>query len=273
MRKYKNGETTVLEFTSIIDMVQFIQNNEVYPIFKQNYGIEVSRLETEKQIGFTKTKSFDEALDLLLHGWEHGTKEIKNKVESKQTGVSMKQKSIYDVAGFQCSVPRYLQGIPTNMINKKAVPQKNKIVTINKSLSYGCKVQTSTIIEESVKALQLVNRLEKQGYRVNLNYIETVVEKGLKMAIKGRIKDSSQRLNIKQVAFPLIHPSMLRRILFAVFERCEECAMVNRFKDYYGFPFYDIEQIKKTNVLNKGEIYIPPIVSEKEIIETEPYVI
>ena len=146
---------------------------------------------------FTETENFEEAKDLLLHGWEHGTREIKGRVEAKETGVNMKQKTVYDVAGYQCSVPRYLQGIPTNMINKKSVAQKNKVITINKSCSYMANVSAETIRTESVKVLQLVNRLEKQGYRVNLNVVFGSVKRNT-VVTKVRIKTSSQKLNIKQ---------------------------------------------------------------------------
>ena len=161
MRKYRTDEGFyVTDFQNIADLVHFIETEEVYPNFKNKIGGPDS---ISGDRAFTETESFEEAKDLLLHGWEHGTREIKGRVEAKETGVNMKQKTVYDVAGFQCSVPRYLQGIPTNMINKKSVAQKNKVITINKNCSYSAMNSAETIKTESVKVLQLVNRLEKQG--------------------------------------------------------------------------------------------------------------
>jgi hypothetical protein len=264
MRKYRTNEGIyVTDFQNITELVHFIETEEVYPNFKNKAGGQDS---ISGSRAFTETENFEEAKDLLLHGWEHGTKEIKGRVEAKNTGTSMKQKTVYDVAGFQCSVPRYLQGIPTNMINKKSVAQKNKVITINKSCSYMAKVSAETIRTESVKVLQLVNRLEKQGYRVNLNVVFGSIKQNT-VVTKVRIKTSSQKLNIKQTAFPLVHPSMLRRIIFAVWERSEECS-------YGGFEYSygrvcDDYVLSKT--LNKGEYLIPNILSETEIKDIERY--
>ena len=214
----------------------------------------------------TETKNFEEAKDLLLHGWEHGTREIKGRVEAKETGVNMKQKTVYDVAGFQCSVPRYLQGIPTNMINKKSVAQKNKVITINKACCYTVMTSAEKIRTESVKVLQLVNRLEKQGYRVNLNVIFGSMKRNT-VVTKVCIKTASQRLNIKQTAFPLVHPSMLRRIIFAVWERSKECSY-GGFENGYGRV---CDNYVLSKALNKGEYLIPNVLSETAITDIEQY--
>lgn len=263
MRKYNEGKMYVTEFSNITELVHFIETKEAYPNFKNKAGGPDS---ISGDRSFTETRNFDEAKDLLLHGWEHGTKEIKGRVEAKNTDVSLKQRTVYDVAGYQCSVPRYLQGIPTNMINKKTVPQKNKVITINKMCSYSVCVSAETIRTESVKVLQLVNRMEKQGYRVNLNVLFGS-EKRNTSIIKVRIKSSAQKLNIKQTAFPLVHPSMLRRIIFAVWERSEECSY-SGFEMGYGRPCgaYEYKQ-----ALNKGEYLIPAELSEKEITDIEKY--
>lgn len=265
MRKYKTDEgICVTEFQNITELVHFIETEEVYPNFKNKIGGPDS-ISGDKS--FTETANFEEAKDLLLHGWEHGTKEIKGRVEAKNTGTSMKQKTVYDVAGFQCSVPRYLQGIPTNMINKRIVSQKNKVITINKMCSYSACVSSSTIKTESVKVLQLVNRMEKQGYRVNLNVLFGS-EKGMtKSVVKLRIKSSAQKLNIKQTAFPLVHPSMLRRVVFAVWERSEECSK-GGFEYGYGRPS---GRGTYERILNKGEYLIPAELAETEITDIEKY--
>ena len=264
MRKYRTDEGFyVTEFQNIIELVHFIETKEVYPNFKNKIGGPDSISGSKS---FTETESFEEAKDLLLHGWEHGTREIKGRVEAKETGVNMKQKTVYDIAGYQCSVPRYLQGIPTNMINKKSVAQKNKVITINKACCYTARTPAETIITESVKVLQLVNRLEKQGYRVNLNVIFGSMKRNT-VVTKVRIKTASQKLNIKQTAFPLVHPSMLRRIIFAVLERSEECSY-SGFEHGYG-RVCDNYVLSRT--LNKGEYLIPNVLSETEITDIEKY--
>lgn len=263
-----NGNTYFTDFNSVSDLINFIDTKEPYDNFKNKKG-GCDSISGDKS--FTETESFDEAKDLLLHGWECGTRRIRRKLDFKNTENVLKQKPCYDIQGYQCSVPRYLQGIPTNMINNKVVTQKNKVITINKMCTYYGKVTTSQIIDESVKVLKLINELEKQGYRVNLNVIFGS-RKIKNSMVRIKIKQSSQRMNLKQMAFPLVHPSMLRRIIFAVWERCEENS-TGGFEYGYGAVMDRrllINELKKiTNV--KGEYLIPNIVNEEEITDIEKY--
>lgn len=259
---------TTYEYTSISDVIDFIKNNEPKERFiekRSGYG------SIDGSYEFTQTHDFEEAYDLLKQGWEEGTKRLKDKLETKVKSCSTKQKTIYDVAGFQCSVPRYLQGIPTNMINKKTVSQKNKVITINKNISYGAIVSVDKITEECAKVLELINNLESNGCRVNLNIIvgTTVAHGHHNYADYAKIcvKQASQRLNLKQVAFPVMHPSMLRRIFFALMERYEEGY---NFAIGYGRPLDSIKDFPK-EIFRANEYYLPRFMKEKKITDIEKY--
>lgn len=259
---------TTYEYTSISDVIDFIKNNELKERFieeRSGYG------SIDGSYEFTQTHDFEEAYDLLKQGWEEGTKRLKDKLETKVKSVLTKQKTIYDVSGFQCSVPRYLQGMPTNMINKKIVSQKNKVITINKNISYSCIVRADEITNECAKVLELVNNLESNGCRVNLNIII-----GTKVSseyhtdadyVKICVKQASQRLNLKQVAFPIMHPSMLRRIFFALMERYEEG---HNFAKFYGRPLDSIKDFPK-EMFRANEYYLPRFTEEEKIIDIEKY--
>ena len=132
----------------------------------------------------------------------------------------MKPKNVLGVAGYQVIVPLYLQGVPNNMVTKKMVPVKQKVVTLNKSIDYNASVSTDQIIEESIKAMQIVKKLETQGYRCNLNIVlgATAGYPSKQFVIKVRIKSANEKLNVSKLAFPLVHPSMLRRLFFRFIE-------------------------------------------------------
>lgn len=201
------------EYNSISEFVHTINSRQ------QNPEIKSKQSETGS-FSFTGTHDYNEAENLLLHGWVEESEKINEILKLK----ALKKKSVkntYDVAGFQCSVPRYLQGIPTNMINQKVVTKKQKVITITKNISYSACVSNKTIERESIKVLQLVNNLEKQGYRVILN-VTFIARKGdVILCNKTRIKNASERLNLSKVSFPMVHSSYLRRILFRWMERFE----------------------------------------------------
>lgn len=258
MRRKQNGKSTTIIFDSINEVVNYIKKTE-RTSFYQKY-----HCSDDSDYIFRGTKSFKDAEDLLLHGWDEGAKKLNKSIKTVKMAEGYRMKSVYDVAGFQCSVSRYLQGVPTNMINSKRIIQKNKVVNITKDFGYAGSVGADTMLQEGKKALDMVNKIESMGTRCNL-YVSFVSRTGYGFVdVRIKIKDSSQRLNVKQTAFPLAHPSMFRRITFALIERLEEC---KDFGQGYG-KCTDWEDVKH---LYKGEYYIPRIVSEQEITDIEKY--
>ena len=63
-----------------------------------------------------------------------------------------------------------------------------------------------------------IKKIEAQGIRVNLNLIWGVAAGNTKEVTKVRLKSANERLNISKLAFPLVHPSMLRRLCFRYLE-------------------------------------------------------
>ena len=205
----------VMEFSSLNDFETYITNTPLNDTFRWAKLASVSGSEE-----FTGTDSYEQAVEMFKNGWQSKAEELTKKLKVIQNQVidAQVQKVLFDVVGFQASVPRYLQGIPTNMVNKKLVPIKQKIVTINKDISYNCGVTTEQIVEASIQTLQLVKRIEAQGIRVNLNLIWGVKASGSNEIVKIRLKSANERVNISKLAFPLVHPSMLRRLCFRYLE-------------------------------------------------------
>lgn len=174
----------------------------------------------ENKCDWYKTNSFDEAVELMKNGWEDMSKKLTKRLEAIKSDVqpAKKAKTVYDVSGYQAIVPLYLNGVPTNMASKKMIVQKQKVITINKDVGYSAWSSSAEIIEESVKALQIVKKLEAQGYRVNLNIIHGTESDGYRFCYKVRIKSAGEKLNISKTAFPLVNPSMNRRLGFRYLE-------------------------------------------------------
>lgn len=255
--------TKIVEFSSINELVK--HNREG---ITQSDFLSVMASERRDKNNWYGTASYAEAEDLLLHGWDYMAKELKSKIDVNMRLTGHTQRPAYSVAGYQACVPRYLQGLPDSMICSKRVPKKEKVITINKSVSYSYKVKQKQIIEESVKVLNAVNALESEGLRVKLNVIwKTTSDRGrYSYIVKVNIKQPSQRLNVKQTAFPLVHPSMLRRIFLRTME-VEKWCNGKLFYNGYGAP----DNTNKN--ITKGEYFIPAIVSEKEITDIKKYLV
>lgn len=245
-----HGSNFVYNFDSLNDFYKYVCETPLNEVFR--FRKLSSSSSDSFAFSFTKTKTFDEATDLFRNGWSEMANTIEQKLnaEKNQIEPALKERTIYDVQGFQCSVPRYLQGIPTNMISRKKMPCKKKVITICKSINYSASVDANIIIKESIKALQIVKKLEMQGYAVNLD-VALGAKADVGLFAKIRIKNSSERLNVSKMAFPLVHPSMLRRLLFRFIEVCPDTT--KSFEYGYGRPI-DFSKMKH---VFKDECVIP----------------
>lgn len=211
------GKTEVIEYDSLHEFYEYLIHTPFNDAFCW-----ASHKSVEGSYSFTKTKDFNEAVELFKNGWSDMAAKLvqKLKVIENRTEPTMKPKNVLGVAGYQAIVPLYLQGVPNNMVTKKMTPVKQKVITLNKSIDYNGGVSADQIIDESIKAMQIVKKLEAQGYRCNLNIVlgTTAGYPSNQFVVKVRIKSANEKLNVSKLAFPLVHPSMLRRLFFRFIE-------------------------------------------------------
>lgn len=293
-KEYDIGDTKcpddyikVIEYDSINSFLKYIENateNKGFNDWQVKRGCTLeSKREGEYYTEFTGTKSLKDACDMIKNGWAEEAKKIEKdlNLNIKNNVNRMQNKTIYDTVGFQVSVPRYLNGIPTSMINQKKVVVKNKIIDISKHIGYYSKESTEKIEKESIKALTLINELEKSGFRINLYVVapsEIAINLSLsniygdengewaknenpqKIMLKVKIKGSNERLNVSKMAFPLVHPSMLRRLKFRWLETFEKVHPA--FTVGYGRSIYNTNYLRDMiHRANKNEYFIPNFIN------------
>lgn len=241
--------TEVIEYSSLSEFYDYITST---PFNKTFESCKHSSVTGSKE--FTKTYTFEEAVGLLKNGWVDMSTKLTQKlnVADKNLRSNRRPKTILSVQGYQAIVPLYLNGCPQNMVNSKMVSVKQKIITLNKSVTYSAFVTTKQIEDESVKAMQIVKRLESQGYRCNLNIVLGVFKGTRRFIVKVRIKNANEKLNVSKLAFPMVHPSMLRRLFFRFIEVYPKVTSV--FCYGYGKP---VKGGALREFLDKKEILLP----------------
>lgn len=253
--KKDSKQIRIFDFDSLNDFYNYITTTDTNEAFKDK-----TLSSKERDSCFTGTESFEEAIKLFKYGWPDGSKNLTKKLNDSSISIkpTMKNRIQKSVAGYQVLVPNYLSGDPLNMINRKMVPVKQKVITISKSISYNAFVEKETIENESVKAMQIVKKLESQGMRVNLNLILGASKNNMTILVKIRLKKSTEKVNVSKLAFPLVHPSMLRRLLF----RFEEVVpgIDPAFCYGYGTPM-KVNEMR--TYLEKDEYLIPPILGKE----------
>lgn len=253
----KEGKTTYhyREFGSIQEFVEYIEGTPLNNVFRWK---QLGSTDTS-QVHWYQTSSYEDAQYRLKNGDKALAEKLTGTLKlEKHTENMMVQKPTYGVAGYQASVPRYLQGIPTSMVTKKAVVQKQKVITITKNIGYTAMFSGQQIIDEAVKAVQLINTIEAHGIRCNL-YVTSIAKDGdTAIGFRVKIKSANERTHMSKLAFPLANPSMLRRFAFRYREVAPETT--NGFGSGYGFSL----QPQFLFETKKGEYFIPTMLSDKE---------
>jgi hypothetical protein len=243
----------IQEFDSISDFKRHIDNTPISPIFRGR-----RQQSSDSGHSFSHTSSYEEAEELLTRGWSQGAEKLAKAVPVKTSPSSVRGTTpAYSTVGHQASVPRYIMGVPTNMIDRKPQTKVQKIIVINKDVSFGCSVDATEIEREGIKALQIIQALEGKGYRVRLN-IFVLTTYGTEAGLgKICIKKPEERMSLIKVAFPIIHPSMLRRIFLRWEEHFQELRDT-RFTQNYGHPQGRLYR----DLLKKGEYLLPNFIPD-----------
>lgn len=253
MRKTVQDKTFMQEYNSIEEFYKYLCDTPFNDAFRWANHDSVST--DWYSVRWTKTTSFQQATEMLKNGWNDMAKQLNNEMVSKKLEAEMvkQYRNVLSVAGYQPVVPLYLAGVPQNMVAKKMVPVKQKVVNITKSLNYSGSVNSDRIVKESIKVMQLVKRIEQQGMKCNINIALGTEAGGRKVICKVKIKGASERLNVSKLAFPLVHPSMLRRLMFRYIEVCPD--VTKAYVKSYGYPV-SVEDMKR---MMPNDVVLPAI--------------
>ena len=230
-----NGVNHIVDFNSLYEFYKYITTTETNKawsnaerLLKEKYGenefikqltpLYSQRIANNDWYG---TKTYEEAIELFKNGIPDESAKLTKllKAEQKMQPVQI-MKKVNNIQGFQPIVPLYLMGIPNNMVGMQMKPVKQKVVNLYTNVSYRSYVSQNAIRNECIKKFRLISKLESQNYRVNLFILFNTRTKNNKMRFIStiKVKGADERLNISKLAFPLVHPSMERRLLFRLLE-------------------------------------------------------
>ena len=265
MKRYITEKTLyITEYNSLNEFLTDITSKPNNRFFASRHESEAYE-SPDRSMKWYNTSNFTEATQLLTHGWDAAAGKLAAKVKlTNATSTAVRSsKPAYGVVGSQASVPRYLQGIPTNMVSRQMTYAKQKVVTITKGIAYNWRWSPEAILAECVKALQIIQSMENGGQRVRLNVLWCISDRAgtHHTACKVCVKHPDERLNLSKMAFALAHPSMVRRMFFKWLET--DTFTEYDMGDYYGRP--SIQPIKD-KVLGENEYYIPEEINDMDAL-------
>lgn len=212
--------------------------------------------------GWAGTPNIDEAKRLFIEGWPQGVVEMRGMVEDIERVLLDKiprPTTHRDVYGSDVDISAYMEGDPECMVDWRIEPQTDQGIRIivNGTFSAGIsqrkiKARGAAIVA-FLHALQMVDiPAELWGYWAVNNYDDA------KHEVWVRISRPGYEIDIERVAFLLAHPSMLRRIVFAAWER-EDQATRDRFgfrKDRGYGHVHNLGEDERSD----GDLYLPGMI-------------
>lgn len=175
--------------------------------------------------GWHGTRTMAEAIDQAKYGWPQGTKRFREAVGQivieQLIGERRNFFPYHAAAGDEPDIDRYLAGEPENMLNYELTEEPGgKLATFVINNSVSCQVSPERITNRGAAIAAAHSALTAEGYSI-----------GVEMASATQLRDKSGYLEYHipivhpggyvsedTLAWSIISPAMLRRMIFALDE-------------------------------------------------------
>lgn len=180
--------------------------------------------------------TFREAFEKFSTGDDELAKRIEDVEIDEIKSERIVSKYVNDIMGVIPHVPNAIIGLPQSMINitRNKVKTNNKIITLLYDISASCNIDENKYHRVSKLFLNIVDKIEKMGYRCNIYLTATQNCKNIKPYCNHvnslymiKLKDCSEPFNKYKCSFCLGHVAMFRKIIFRLME-------LNPYTDIYN---------------------------------------
>lgn len=232
----------VKKFDSMNEYSRYLKS-DMSDLWKR-YGSESSKRGSSY---FTKTESWEDAETLLKFGDKENLAKLQTKLSKvglHGLGETKKVETYRSFVGYAPHVPSYISGQPKTMLRKKVVRTVNaKVLNVMYSPVAAGSVEADDLLDASIKVMNFISSLEKQGYKVNLYTMITSRSGDETVAQIVKIKSSDDYTDLAKIVYPMVNPSFLRRHFFKFMEVTEEIK-VRGFCGTYGMPIYSQSEVE-----------------------------
>lgn len=166
------------------------------------------------------TPDYDTAAALMRDGYKKGRDMLSRDLAQagKITGLAHRSQ-ILDVAGAYPIVPIWIAGDAACMVNIGEEERATKpVVRFSVSVSVSGGISPEVMSRRGAAILSWIDALEDTGTRCEIS-VQFATSLGGGYGFSLMLKNADEHLDLDKVAYPLIHPSMLRRHVFAWSER------------------------------------------------------
>src|SRR3972149_6954698 len=236
--------------------------------------------------GWNGTRNFEKAVELALVGWEGGLQKvlkIRDQLEVAVKGELPVTEVDFDVHGDFIDIDRYLAGKPEtfgydNDLEFRRNSPVSKGIHIVINIGASSTIQPDVIIARGAAIAAFISLLEMIGKRCEVDIVTATIDSTMrynydksKWLFRLRIKEATEALDLSKLTMMVSHPSALRRLVFAAYERASRDA-VNFYEfranlGYYGTPVDIPEDTEDCEpyMKRRGSVYLPAQYSEGDL--------
>jgi hypothetical protein len=222
--------------------------------------------------------SWQEVESLALNGWQEEAETAMSVAESAISKVEREHtvpsfRAVWDVAGCEVDVARYLSNEPENMIDYEVTPatRAGRVIVLCASVVHSGSVHTDTIKRRGHVVAALAFALSELGYNVELWAAISTGNARRKQHTKCLVKGANDELDPAKVMFAFSHPAMGRGIGLPAIHQAPKGW--HRDLGLIGGGYGPIESVKRD--LPEGTIYLSGVTSSRDVpdadVELERY--
>ena len=177
---------------------------------------------------FTGTNSLEEAIDLCELGWPEGRERVSElmqrySLDDELTNHGQTVEFSYGEAGDEPDIDRYLSGDTDNMVVYQVDPSLNgKRLHVVVNASQHAFVERGQIARRGAAIAIALDSLAASGYGVQLDIAERSAASGYReqkiVEYRIPIVEAGGFMDVDSLSFTLVHPSLLRRLIFSLNE-------------------------------------------------------
>lgn len=209
---------------------------------------------SKKHEDWGAVETFEEALDKADEGFTEVTEDMKDTFEASKKYVfeRIEPKNaipINDYVGSTPNVARAILGLPKDMRRVDTKKKKQPGIRLVYEIGLNCGYGDDQLIEYGARMLTLVALCIRQQIPVELTISDTCIgpmHESKYLSIQTRVKNFSDKFNIRKISYWMAHPSVHRRIFFAILETSP---LVEEYDSGYGYPITNsrstCEEMKK----------------------------
>jgi len=161
------------------------------------------------------SSTMQHAMALARDGWRAGVVKAKEAAEIIEGDHAQARQRVHGLAGGRVNVGRMLSGSPVHMVHR---PRRDgvKVITLLVDVWMASAIAADDAIIRAACVAAMCDVLENSGYSCEIVAVGSAYQNGRRFQMATNIKQAGDALNLEDVTFALGHPSMLRRLCFAL---------------------------------------------------------